>query len=626
HEIEKEDGDDDNRSKKKQKKDNNTVTKIKEEKKEITPKVKIEKTDDDEEDEDDENEEQEDDYVEEGEDEEDDQDEEDGVDLFSKEKKYVPPSVDDDDEEDEHEDDNEDEDDDEDKDTETKNKNKSKSDTPKRVKASELRGVSIRSRMRIRAKGTDVPDPIEQFKELDSRFKIRRYLAKNIAAMKYSSPSPIQMQAIPTMMSDREVIACAPTGSGKTAAFTIPILHALNRPQKEGFRAVIISPTRELAQQIYRQFRLLSKGKPFRICVLSKSLQSHSSSVSYSQNFDILITTPLRLVNLIQERTISLNKVEHLVFDEADRLFDQQFVEQVDDVVAACQNAKLKISLFSATMNIVVEEMARSIMKNPIKIVIGEENSASTNVDQKLIFVGKEEGKLLAFRQLIQKGLEPPVLIFVQSKERAQELFQELIFDNINVDVIHSDRTQFQRDKIVEKFRSGQIWVLICTDLMARGMDFKGVNFVVNFDFPKNIASYVHRIGRTGRAGRTGVAYTFYTEADAPMIPTISNVMRNSGSEVPDWMKTVHVRGVHYDRKPAAATEVATDGNTEVNGDSTAVVSSTGNGKLPHIKYNNNNNKYSNNNNNNNNKNKKKGLTSNGSTKNKSDNNKRKWN
>eukprot|EP01133_Synstelium_polycarpum_P005298 gene5298-6143_t len=398
----------------------------------------------------------------------------------------------------------------------------------------------VRGKNRIKAQGTDIPDPIESFKELSSGpLKLKNYLLRNINLSGYTAPSPIQMQTIPVLLKEREVIACAPTGSGKTAAFSIPILQALKYPQKVGFRAVIISPTRELSQQIYRNFRLFSKGKPFRICVLSKSLHNNSTTDSIAQNFDILITTPLRLVHLIKEDIIKLNRVEHLVFDEADKLFDKEFLEQVDSVVNACQNQKLKVSLFSATMNPMVEDMAKSIMKNPIKVIIGEQNAASTNVDQKLIFVGKEEGKILAVRQLFQKGLEPPVLIFVQSKERAQELFQELIFDNINVDVIHSDRTQFQRDNIVQKFRMGKIWVLICTELMARGMDFKGVNFVINFDFPQTVASYVHRIGRTGRAGRPGTAYTLYTEADAPMVPSIASVMRNSGSEVPEWMNAL---------------------------------------------------------------------------------------
>lgn len=152
------------------------------------------------------------------------------------------------------------------------------------------------------------------------------------------------------------------------------------------------------------------------------------------------------------------------------------------------------------------------------------------------MFTGTEAGKRIALRQLIQKGLKPPVLIFVQSIDRAKELFHELVFDGINVEVIHSDRTKAQRDKIIDSFRVGKIWVLIATDLMARGLDFKGVNLVINYDFPQTVASYIHRIGRTGRAGRTGEAVTYYTQDDFPYMKSVVNVMKESGCDVPDWM------------------------------------------------------------------------------------------
>ncbi|KAN0044988.1 hypothetical protein ACTA71_006515 [Dictyostelium dimigraforme] len=495
----------------------------------------------------------EDDFVEED----DDDDDEENNGEESKEKEFIKHETNEEEEEEEEESisifnkskDNEDEDSDKDsdkdsEDSDSKNKNKKNKkiskETPEDKHKREM--ATFRNKHRIKVDGTDIPDPMTEFSQLENRFKVRKYLLNNINEIGYKEPSPIQMQVIPTLLKEREVVAIAPTGSGKTASFSIPILQTLYEPKKEGFRSVIIAPTRELAQQIYRNFRLLSKGKPFKICVLSKNLHNQSTNENLIKNYDILITTPLRLVYLIKENLLSLNKVEYLVFDEADKLFDKNFQEQVDIVVTACQNPKLKICLFSATINQQVEELGHSIMKNPIKIIIGEQNAAAITVDQKLIYVGKEEGKLLAVRQLIQKGLEPPILIFTQSKERAHDLFQELIFDGINVDVIHSERTQFQRDTIVKKFRMGKIWVLICTELMARGMDFKGVNFVINFDFPHTLASYIHRIGRTGRAGRPGVAYTLYTDADTPMLPTIVHAMKQSGSHVPEWMLNLKVQ------------------------------------------------------------------------------------
>ncbi|KAK9891346.1 hypothetical protein WA026_014586 [Henosepilachna vigintioctopunctata] len=182
--------------------------------------------------------------------------------------------------------------------------------------------------------------------------------------------------------------------------------------------------------------------------------------------------------------------------------------------MSACSNENRKIAMFSATCTPVVSKWCVRNMKPLIRVTIGHRNAASLSVDQKLEFVGNEQGKLLAFRDMVRKGISPPVLIFVQSKERAQQLFNELIYDGINVDAIHSDRTQLQRDNTVKAFREGKIWVLICTELMARGVDFKGVNLVLNYDFPPSSISYVHRIGRAGRAGRKGSAITFFTTED----------------------------------------------------------------------------------------------------------------
>merc|ERR1719412_1537739 len=157
-----------------------------------------------------------------------------------------------------------------------------------------------------------------------------------------------------------------------------------------------------------------------------------------------------------------------------------------------------------------------------VKVRVGAANSATDTVDQQLLYCGSEHGKLVAFRDLVRQGIQPPVLVFVQTKERAQELFKELLYDGIHVDVIHSDRSQQQRENTVRAFRSGGIWVLICTELMGRGMDFKGVNLVINYDFPPSAVSYIHRIGRTGRAGRSGKAVTFFTEGDRTLLRTIA--------------------------------------------------------------------------------------------------------
>lgn len=176
------------------------------------------------------------------------------------------------------------------------------------------------------------------------------------------------------------------------------------------------------------------------------------------------------------------------------------------------------------------------MLRDSIRVTVGTAGTGAKEIDQKLLYVGREEGKLMAIRQMIGDGCRPPVLIFVQSKERADELFRELRYDGINVGVIHSNRSLSQREEVITQFRAGKVWFLIATDLLGRGLDFKGINTVINYDLPQTTVSYVHRIGRTGRAGRQGVAITFFTEDDVPRLRPIANVMKQSGCEVPEWM------------------------------------------------------------------------------------------
>ncbi|KAJ3013120.1 RNA-dependent ATPase rok1 [Thoreauomyces humboldtii] len=408
----------------------------------------------------------------------------------------------------------------------------------------------FRRENRIRVYGTDIPNPLRTFDELVPRFKIRSYLTRNLAAVGHTTPTPIQMQSIPIMLHEREIMACAPTGSGKTLAYLLPILHDLKQPAKEGIRAVIICPTRELATQIHRELQTLAKNKPFKTVVLTKVSSATQESTHLAASFagfDILISTPLRLAHAVQSQGLKLDKVRHLVLDEADKLLELGFLDQVDDVLALCGGDGVRKSLFSATIPSGVEELAKTFMRDPIRVVIGQKNAATETINQKLLYVGQEAGKLIAIRQLVSSGLKPPVLIFVQSIERAKELFHELVYDGINVDVMHGERTKHQRDTIVQNFRAGKVWVLIATELMARGIDFKGVNLVINYDFPQSVASYIHRIGRTGRAGRAGEAVTYFTKEDAPYLKVVVNVMRESGCDVPEWM--VQLKGPSKNEK-----------------------------------------------------------------------------
>ncbi|XP_015736629.1 probable ATP-dependent RNA helicase DDX52 isoform X2 [Coturnix japonica] len=401
----------------------------------------------------------------------------------------------------------------------------------------------FRNQHRINIQGTDLPDPIATFDQLQKEYKVHPKVIENIQAAGFHVPTPIQMQAIPVMLHGRELLASAPTGSGKTLAFCIPLLTHLKQPMNKGFRALIISPTRELASQTHRELVKLAEGTGFRIHMIQKASEAAKKfGPKSSKKFDILVTTPNRLIYLLKQDppAIDLTSVEWLVVDESDKLFEDGksgFRDQLASIFLACTSHLVRRAFFSATFARDVEEWCKLNLDSIILVSVGARNSAAETVDQELLFVGSETGKLTAMRELVKKGFAPPVLVFVQSIERAKELFHELIYEGINVDVIHADKTQQQRDNVVHSFRAGKIWVLICTALLARGIDFKGVNMVINYDLPTSAVEYIHRIGRTGRAGHTGKAVTFFTEDDKPLLRSIANVIQRAGCPVPDYIK-----------------------------------------------------------------------------------------
>ncbi|KAM6315488.1 putative ATP-dependent RNA helicase DDX52 [Podargus strigoides] len=401
----------------------------------------------------------------------------------------------------------------------------------------------FRNQHRISVQGTDLPDPVATFDQLQKEYNIHPKIMENVRAAGFRVPTPIQMQAIPVMLHGRELLASAPTGSGKTLAFCIPLLTHLKQPRNKGFRALIISPTRELASQTHRELVKLAEGTGFRIHMIHKAAEAAKKfGPKSSKKFDILVTTPNRLIYLLKQDppAIDLTSVEWLVVDESDKLFEDGksgFRDQLASIFLACTSHLVRRALFSATFAHDVEEWCKLNLDSVVLVSVGARNSAAETVEQELLFVGSETGKLTAMRELVKKGFAPPVLVFVQSIERAKELFHELIYEGINVDVIHADKTQQQRDNVVNSFRAGKIWVLICSAILARGIDFKGVNMVINYDLPTSAVEYIHRIGRTGRAGHTGKAVTFFTEDDKPLLRSIANVIQRAGCPVPDYIK-----------------------------------------------------------------------------------------
>ncbi|XP_053313644.1 probable ATP-dependent RNA helicase DDX52 [Spea bombifrons] len=402
---------------------------------------------------------------------------------------------------------------------------------------------NFRNKHKIYVQGTDIPEPVATFEQLHEEYKINSRIIQNVKDAGFNAPTPIQMQAIPLMLHGREILACAPTGSGKTMAFCIPILTHLKNPMNKGFRALIISPTRELASQTHRELVKLSDGIGFRIHMIDKAaVAAKKFGPKSSKKCDILVTTPHRLIYLLKQDPpeIDLSSVEWLIVDESDKLFEDGktgFRDQLASIFVVCTSHLVKRAMFSATFAHDVEQWCKLHLDNVVSVSVGARNSAADTVEQSLLFVGSETGKLLAMRDLIKKGFSPPVLVFVQSIDRAKELFHELIYEGINVDVIHADRTQQQRDNVIRSFREGKIWVLICTALLARGIDFKGVNMVINYDFPTSAVEYIHRIGRTGRAGHKGKAINFFTEDDKPLLRSVASVIQQAGCPVPDYIK-----------------------------------------------------------------------------------------
>ncbi|EPX74431.1 ATP-dependent RNA helicase Rok1 [Schizosaccharomyces octosporus yFS286] len=381
---------------------------------------------------------------------------------------------------------------------------------------------------KVKVTGSNPIDPVVEFP--DSIFK------ENLDKQHVEDCSAIQRYSIPILSMKRDLLACAPTGSGKTIAYLFPILYSLQSHVEGGYRALIIAPTKDLCEQIYKQAKRLTTNSSIHVTELNKSNEKiQEKSPQLREKYDICISTPMRLIHALRSG-LKLDKVEYIVMDEADRLFEEGFVEQTDEILSACTHPKVCKSLFSATLPSTVEELAQTIARDPLRVIIGTKDTSKT-IDQKLLFVGSDASKIVIFRQMIANGeIKPRVVIFVQDIERAKALYAELMFDEIHAGVIHGELPEVKREEVLNKFRHGDIWVLIATDLLARGIDFHGVKMVINFDFPQSVHSYIHRIGRTGRAGHSGKAITFFTKDDSEYVKLVAGVMKASGCEVPEWI------------------------------------------------------------------------------------------
>ncbi|KAG8951278.1 RNA-dependent ATPase rok1 [Tulasnella sp. 424] len=390
---------------------------------------------------------------------------------------------------------------------------------------------------RIAATGSRIPGPVDNFESLQQRYGLSQLLLDNLASSQFSHPTAIQSQALPILLEKRDLAGISPTGTGKTLAYVLPMFALLGSPlssrdrpearqgiKEHGPRALIVCPTRELAGQIYNECIKLAQGRKWNILLFSKGANSSEQKKGLGK-VDVVIGTPLRILAAIREETLQLDNVQYLVLDEADNLLDPDFGKQTEEVLESCTHPDLQKCIFSATLPQVAEQVAKRVLVDPIRVVVGVKDSASLHVSQTLTYCGTEVGKLFALRQLLATSPPLPMLIFVQSKDRAKQLYQELLYDNLTVDQLHSDMTSKQRLESVARMRRGETWVMVCTEVMARGMDFGGIRGVVNYDFPTTVQGYVHRIGRTGRAGRTGMAITYFTDADIPFLRPVAQMI-----------------------------------------------------------------------------------------------------
>lgn len=414
------------------------------------------------------------------------------------------------------------------------NHTETESDVPlKPMSEKKMRNIWRKNNLQVT--GDDVPSPIHHFSDLvRSPLNVQHHVVDNLFQRDHKVPTPIQLQAISTLIHRRDLLACAPTGSGKTIAFLVPLFTLLKSPNRHaGIRGLVITPTMELAVQIEREAFFLMRGKRWKYV-------QHGQT---TKDKDFFVSTPARVVSLLKQNLLDLKAVEYLVFDEGDRLWDSKsgFFEDIDTIVAACTSHEKVIALFSATLSEKVEEAVRSIMNNPVRLIVAGRKVASRHVNQKLLFCGSELGKVVAMRNLIKEGITAPVLVFVQSIERSKELYDEINAAGLHMSVIHAKMTTNEREEAVLNFRLCKTWFLVTTELLARGIDFKNVNTVINFDFPLSVESYIHRIGRTGRAGKSGTAITFFTIDDKDRLPPIAAIMKESGSDVEDWMLNIKV-------------------------------------------------------------------------------------
>ncbi len=363
------------------------------------------------------------------------------------------------------------------------------------------------------------------FKELE----LIEPILKALETEGYTNPTPIQEQAIPSALAGKDILGCAQTGTGKTAAFSIPILQLVCQSQlngnfTRGIKALILTPTRELAIQIDES--IAAYGKNLRISheVIFGGVSQHHQVINLKKGVDILTATPGRLLDLMQQGFIHLKDIRFFVLDEADRMLDMGFINDVKKVVAKLPEKKQTL-FFSATMPDEIEKLANTLLKNPVTIAVTPVSSTVEKIEQAIYFVEKENKKNL-LQDLLEDSAIKSALVFTRTKHGADKVVKNLVKHGITSEAIHGNKSQNARQRALNNFKNGSTRILVATDIAARGIDVDGLSHVFNYELPNVPETYVHRIGRTGRAGESGMAISFCDTEERAYLKDIQKLIK----------------------------------------------------------------------------------------------------
>ena len=354
-------------------------------------------------------------------------------------------------------------------------------------------------------------------------------ILRALAAENYTHPTPIQARAIPALLSGRDLLGIAQTGTGKTAAFGLPLLQKLSighvPPRPREAKALILAPTRELAVQIEQALRTYGRFLNLKLAVILGGVSQNAQVNATKHGVDILVATPGRLLDLVQQKHIRLDAVSTFIVDEADRMLDMGFIRDVRKIVAQLPRERQSM-LFSATMPDDVVKLVGDMLKTPERIEVSPQTKTADRIDQKLYFVPAQQKRQL-LSELLKDSAMNRVIVFTRTKHGANKVAEHLIRTGVKSDAIHGNKSQNARQRALEAFRSGGVRVLVATDIAARGIDIDDISHVVNFELPNEPESYVHRIGRTARAGGEGIAISFCDPSERNYLRDIERITRN---------------------------------------------------------------------------------------------------